>query len=124
MAGRSPYETFHDIHAAMEARDMAAVMGCFVDEAVFLPPGGEEVRGREAVGRAMAEFFETEPKLQSHLKRCVVVGDVALLMNEWSLEAEGTDGEGFTAAGTSADVLHRGSDGEWRYVIDNPSGTS
>jgi len=45
----------------------------------------------------------------------VVADDVALLSNDWTME-----GDGWSAAATTAEVARRQADGSWRYVIDNP----
>jgi len=36
----------------------------------------------------------------------------------------GSDGSDVDLGGTATDVVRRGTQGLWRYVIDNPSGTS
>lgn len=41
-----------------------------------------------------------------------------------TLEGTGPDGAAVRLAGTATDVARRGPDGLWRYVIDNPFGTS
>ncbi len=105
MAGSDPRETAEAIHAAINARDVAAVMACFGDDPVFLPPGGgAEVRGRDAVEEAMRAFLATDPKITADVVRCVVTGDVALLVTEWRLEARGADATRLTATGRTADV--------------------
>ncbi|MGW7439121.1 YybH family protein [Streptomyces sp. NPDC054849] len=51
-------------------------------------------------------------------------GDIALLIVDWSIEGTGPDGAAVRLAGTATDVARRGPDGLWRYVVDNPFGTS
>ncbi len=34
------------------------------------------------------------------------------------------DGSRVDLSGTATDVVRRGTDGRWRYVIDNPHGTA
>jgi hypothetical protein len=48
---------------------------------------------------------------------CVERGDVALLSNTWEFRSGSTE-----LTSTSAEVAVRGSDGTWRYLIDNPTG--
>ncbi|WP_239144276.1 hypothetical protein [Streptomyces sp. SID14515] len=40
------------------------------------------------------------------------------------VEGRAADGGQVRIAGTATDVARRGSDGFWRYVIDNPFGTA
>ncbi|ONI85849.1 DUF4440 domain-containing protein [Actinosynnema sp. ALI-1.44] len=42
-----------------------------------------------------------------------VRGDIALLIVDWAIPDAGV-------SGTATDVVRRGPDGCWRYVIDNP----
>ncbi len=47
-------------------------------------------------------------------------GDLALVVGDHVMEGVCPDGEVVRVTGTAADVARRGSDGYWRYVIDNP----
>lgn len=88
MAGSDPRETAEAIHTAINAGDVSAVMACFGDDPVFLPPGGgAEVLGRDAVEEAMRAFLATDPKIAADVVRCVVTGKVALVVSECRLEA-------------------------------------
>ena len=125
MGRPTPQQTVDAIHDAINAGDVAAVMHCFAEDPVFVSPEtGEEARGRTAVRETMTAFLDTSPKLQATLASCVVAGDVALVVSEWTLEAQGRDGSPFVARGRTADVLKRGDDGLWRYAVDNPAGTA
>ncbi len=55
--------------------------------------------------------------MQAALRHAYVVDDLALLVVEWSVRGAGVD-----LAATATDVVRRGPDGRWRYVIDNPFG--
>jgi ketosteroid isomerase-like protein len=52
-----------------------------------------------------------------------VSGDLALLIGDFVIEGTGPDGAPVHQKGTATDVARRGTDGGWRYVIDNPPGT-
>ncbi len=51
-------------------------------------------------------------------------GDLALLIVDWIIDGTGRDGQPVRVEGTATDVARRGSDGRWRYAIDNPFGTA
>jgi ketosteroid isomerase-like protein len=53
-----------------------------------------------------------------------VAGDIALLIVDWSMRGTARDGSAVDMGGTATDVVRRGADGRWRYVIDNPHGTA
>jgi ketosteroid isomerase-like protein len=125
MARSTPQETVDAIREAINAGDVAAVMECFDEEAVFVSPGTRhEARGIAAVREAMSAFLETRPRLDATLELCVVADDVALLVSEWKLKARGDDDGPFNASGRTADVLKRGPDGLRRYAVDNPTATA
>ena len=54
----------------------------------------------------------------------VVVDDIALVSNTWTMTAELPDGSTYSDGGVSADVLRRLSDGTWRVLIDQPRGAT
>ena len=123
MPGVSPQETADLIHAAINAGDHSAVMECFDDDIVYVALGGaDEARGKKAAGDVMAAFLGLRPKIDARPTRCVIASDLALLVTEWTLEATEPDGTRSRSSGRTADVLRRGTDGMWRYVIDNPAG--
>ncbi|MFE0124889.1 YybH family protein [Streptomyces parvus] len=53
-----------------------------------------------------------------------VSGDLALLIVDWVVEGRAAHGGQVRIAGTATDVARRGPDGLWRYVVDNPFGTT
>ncbi len=46
--------------------------------------------------------------------------EIALLVVDWTITGTCPDGSPVDLAGTATDVARRGSDGYWRYLIDNP----
>ena len=46
------------------------------------------------------------------------VGDYALVLNDYTIGGTDPDGAPVETKGRSADVVHRGSDGGWRFLID------
>ncbi|WP_207935945.1 hypothetical protein [Actinomadura sp. KC216] len=49
-------------------------------------------------------------------------GDIALPIVDWIIDGVDRAGRAIHIEGTATDVARRGSDGRWRYVIDNPFG--
>jgi ketosteroid isomerase-like protein len=50
------------------------------------------------------------------------VGDIALVIADWSLMGTGVDGSEVDMSGGTGDVACRGPDG-WKFIVDNPFGT-
>lgn len=102
---------------AMNAGDTAAVLRLYTDDAVSVWDPANPVSGVEHEA-AVEEFIAQKPKMKAELKESYVTGDTALLVVDWSFDIEGTE----PLSGTGLDVLRRGTDGLWRYAIDNPYG--
>jgi ketosteroid isomerase-like protein len=68
-------------------------------------------------------FVAMKGKLDLKVNRVLEVGDLALVVGEWTFNGTGPDGEAVKLAARNADVLRRQADGSWRFVIDNPWGT-
>jgi ketosteroid isomerase-like protein len=62
--------------------------------------------------------------LTARTRHAYVADDIALLIVDWSMQGTGPQGHPVDLRGTAADVIRRGADGRWRYVIDNPFGTA
>ncbi|MEO3797467.1 DUF4440 domain-containing protein [Nonomuraea sp. B10E15] len=109
--------------AAMNARDAQALDHVYEDDAVLVPVPGHPVTGagRLAANQHLRSFglpIEARPR------HVYVAGGIALLIVDWSMRGTAGDGSRIDMSGTATDVVRRGPDGQWRYVIDNPHGTA
>ncbi|MFC9435798.1 YybH family protein [Nocardia sp. NPDC057030] len=105
------------------ARDIAALDGLYDPDAVVVPQPGHPVAG-DARSAALADFMGLGVPMKAALRQAYIANDIALLVIEWSLTGAGPDGREIDMGGTATDVVRRGADGQWRFVIDNPSGTA
>ncbi|MFG2873828.1 YybH family protein [Streptomyces sp. NPDC048337] len=101
--------------------DAAALAQVYEDGAVLVEQPGTPVTGPDllaANGRlqSLGVPIAVRPR---HVYRN---GDLALLIVDWVIEGTDRDGGAVHVEGTATDVARRGSDGRWRYVIDNPFG--
>jgi ketosteroid isomerase-like protein len=101
--------------------DAAALAQVYEDTAVLVPQPGTPVTGPDlhvANGRLqkLGVPISVRPR---HVYRN---GDLALLIVDWVIDGTGPEGQAVHVEGTATDVARRGSDGRWRYVIDNPFG--
>ena len=58
------------------------------------------------------------------VRHVFVADDIAQLVVDWSIDGTGPDGKQVHLAGTACDVVRRGADGFWRFIIDNNQGTA
>lgn len=103
------------------ARDLAALDALYEPDAVVVPRPGYPVTGA-ARSAALADFMGLDVPMKAALRQAVIANDIALLVIDWSLAGTGPDGREIDMSGTATDVVRRNADGQWRYVIDNPSG--
>lgn len=96
--------------------DTAALDKAYEGRGVLVPAPGQPVTGEQR-RQAKAHLLGFGHPMRATLRHAYTVDDIALLIVDWSI-----DGLGMT--GTAADVVRRGADGTWRYVIDNPFGTA
>lgn len=99
----------------MNAGDLQAIDHVYEDGAVLVPVPGHPVAGpaRLAANQHLQSFglpIEARPR------HAYVAGDIALLIVDRSMRGTARDGTEIDMSGT--DVVRRGPDGRWRYVIE------
>jgi ketosteroid isomerase-like protein len=119
----SPSETVEAFAAHLNDGDLDAAMSHYEPGAVFHPAAeGPPVAGTEAIREALTDFVALNPVMEGEIAKVSEAGDTALVINRWRLRGTQPNGSPVELAGTSADVLHRGADGAWRILIDDPWG--
>jgi uncharacterized protein (TIGR02246 family) len=99
------------------------LLSLYEPDAAFATRPGTLVHGLGGICEALDGFVALKGKLDLKVSRVLEVGDLALVVGEWSFAGTGPDGEPVKLAARNADVLRRQADGSWRFVIDNPWGT-
>ena len=102
--------------------DATALAQVYEDAAVLVPQPGTPVTGPESHA-ANGRLQRLGVPISVHPRHVYRSGDVALLIVDWVIDGIGREGQAVHVEGTATDVARRGSDGRWRYVIDNPFGT-
>jgi ketosteroid isomerase-like protein len=108
--------------AAFNAADSRAIERIYEDGAVLAPRPGQPVTGPGLLA-AHEHLLRLGLPMRAQVRHTYIAGDIALLIVDWSIEGK-ADSRDVHFAGTATDVARRGADGRWRYVIDNPFGTS
>jgi ketosteroid isomerase-like protein len=93
-------------------------------DGVVVPQPGSPLTGEAARRTAYDHLLGFGVPLQARTRHLYVVGDVALAVVDWSMRGTARQGDPLDLHGVAADVLRRGRDGRWRFVIDNPFGTA
>ena len=125
MGARTPEQIDELMLIAYESMDAEAIADLYEDDAIFSnPPDGWTVVGRAAIFReAERDVLDDQfHRLGRESSRQVGRGRRLRLRpchkREWASLADGTQ---YEAQGRTTTVAHRGSDGNWRYVIDHSS---
>jgi len=109
--------------AAFANGDIDALERLYEQSAVLVPVPGTPVTGAARIG-ASEHLMGLGVPMRAELRRAYQVGDLALLLVDWSMQGTAEDGSAVDLSGSAADVARRGADGQWRYVVDNPFGTT
>ncbi|MFI7285357.1 YybH family protein [Streptomyces anulatus] len=119
VAAEHPYV----LERAFNTFDPECVDRLYEADALFVPRPGHPTAGP---GRLPAhrDFLALRVPIRVTPRHTYVSGDLALLIVDWVVEGRTAHGDQVRIAGTATDVARRGSDGFWRYVIDNPFGTA
>ena len=109
----------------MRAGDVEGAVRCLDVNAIYVTEAGKFVQGRDAIRVAVTKFAVLKPDLQA--KRSAILlpgGDIASLVDEWTLKATLPNGQKLDLAGVSSDILKRQGNGVWTYLVDNPYGAA
>ena len=105
--------------------DAAGLVALYEPGAVFEPEIGVVLRGLDAIRPALTELAEMRPSIEyDGDPDVVIVDDIAIVSNSWTMTAELPDGTRHREGGFSADVLRRQPDGSWLVLIDQPRGAT
>lgn len=109
--------------AAFNSGDPEAVEQVYEEAGLVVPEPGRPMTGADRA-TANAAFQALGVPVEVTPRHVYVADDIALLIVDWIIEGTGRDGGAVRIEGTATDVARRGSDGRWRYIIDNPFGTA
>ncbi|MFD9968648.1 YybH family protein [Streptomyces sp. NPDC059013] len=106
---------------AFNAKDLNAIERLFEPDAVRVLTPGVVVTG-DGRRQATSSFLSLGVPIDISVRHTYVYDDIALVIGDFVIDGTNPDGEQVHIEGTATDVARRGSDGLWRYVIDNPPG--
>lgn len=109
--------------AAFASGSGAAVERFYDPGAVLVPRPGLPLSGTDERRAAYRHLLGFGVPMAAESRHLYVAGDIALSVVDWSMRGTARQGHPLDLSGVAADVLRRGADGRWRYVINNPFGT-
>ncbi|MEW6582944.1 MAG: nuclear transport factor 2 family protein [Actinomycetota bacterium] len=121
----TPQELMRCFSERAAAGDGAGLAALYEPGAAFEVAPGQVLGGIDAIRPALEELAALRPAIaydgEPHV---IVVDDIALVANDWTMTATLPDGTRLRQGGRSADVLRRRPDGTWRVLIDQPRGAT
>ncbi len=120
-----PAQTPREIHRlfldAFNAGSIDGLLALYEDNAAFVNGDRSVMNGLAALRPVLEGFLGMKGRMEMETVSVLEGGrDLALLSGRWMLSATGPDGGPIRMTGTSQEVARRGTDGAWRYVIDDP----
>jgi uncharacterized protein (TIGR02246 family) len=123
VSARTISELHERLTSAINSGNVDAIVELYEDGATFVFAGAP-VFGKAAIKANFLEFLALSPRFRIESSTALEGGgDLALLQTRWAWEGFGPTGFPMSMAGTAREVIRRGTDGNWRFAIDDP-GTS
>jgi uncharacterized protein (TIGR02246 family) len=119
----TPEQVLEAVVEGINTGNYELLLSLYEPNAAFASRPGNLAHGLGDICQALDGFIALNGKLDLEVNRVLEVGDLALVVGNWSFTGTAPDGEPVTLAAQNADVLRKQSDGSWRFVIDNPWGT-
>jgi ketosteroid isomerase-like protein len=101
-----------------------SAMEALYEGAVLIADDGRTVTDRAEISAELERDLSLGLPLEAKARHVFVNGDIAQIVVDWSIDGKGPGGEDVHLGGSASDIVRRGADGLWRYIIDNNQGTA
>ncbi len=120
---RSPEQIVPSLLAHFNSMDVDVMCGFYEPDAILVSANGEPQRGIQAIRAELLKYYSVQLPMVIIARHVFVADTIASLVLDWNIVGKTPSGDDFHMVATSNDIARRGSDGYWRYIIDNPFGT-
>jgi ketosteroid isomerase-like protein len=110
--------------ARFNSGEVSAMMSLYGPDAVMIARDGRTVTDRTEIETQLRHDISLGLPLKANARHVFVNGDIAEIVLDWSIEGTGPNGEPVHLGGSASDIVRRGADGHWQYLIDNALGTA
>jgi uncharacterized protein (TIGR02246 family) len=119
MGVASPEQMAEVFAERFNARDTKGLMELYAPDAMFTFDGESRAIGHAQIESALTGFLDAELTFSGAYVNLHVQGDVALGRMKYKLVDEKSR---IVMPGWSTEVMMRGADGKWRFLIDDACG--
>jgi uncharacterized protein (TIGR02246 family) len=120
MPAQKPEQVDQLFEQAFNARDIDALMELYEPDAVLVAQPGQPAVGTEQIRAALEGFLALNGPIRMTHLGMVDGGTIANAFGRWTVDGTGPDGQPVSLRGLSSEVVRRGADGAWRFVLDAP----
>lgn len=110
---------------AIRSHDASAVAAIYTDDAYVIYPGeGEEAQGKAEITKLLDGYMKNSKALDvvfTDIKAIPIDPSHTLIINHWDFTITDLKGKKTTTKGHSTELIVKGSDGQWRYLVDHAS---
>ena len=103
---------------------VSAMMSMYAPEAVFIAKDGRTITDHSEIAAELERDLKLGLPLEAKARHVFVADNIAQIVLDWSIDGTGPDGKHVRLGGSACDIVRRGTDGRWRYIIDNNQGTA
>ena len=121
---KKPEDVIPSLVERFNSKNLDAMLELYSPEAVFVSNDGRVITDRNEFGAQFQRDMNLGAPLKASVRHVFVGGDTAQIVLDWSIDGTGPDGRPMHMHGTASDIMRRGADGVWRYIIDNNQGTA
>ncbi|WP_207423888.1 YybH family protein [Desertivirga brevis] len=100
--------------------NLEGALSCFDTNAVYIEQDGQEIRGLDNIQKSLEHLCSWKPSIKGSRQKFTIVGDMALWMDKWTLEAVMPNGEPVLMNGATSCLMKKNSEGLWLWLVDNP----
>jgi ketosteroid isomerase-like protein len=104
--------------------DVSAMMELHDPHSVFVENNGQTLTSRAAISARLERDLKLGLPLAATVRHVFIAQDIAQIVVDWSIDGRDADGNQVHLSGSACDIVRRGADGFWRYIIDNNQGTA
>jgi len=105
----------------VNAGDLDALLSLYEPTCSMVRRDGGLARGHAEIREVLDRLIAMRARMSTEIVKVVAAGDdLAMVYNDWRLEAKRPDGQPIEATGKAIEVVRRQPDGTWRFILDDP----